>query len=115
MPTADLRALAERLGVLKPCEVCCEGRVADCSSPGELDACWSCYGIGQRLPTEAEVRAALFEAGVHTIEVTETDTGFAGVRFGGDLEYRVRVEDEEVETGTSVLLALLRALEACRG
>lgn len=115
MPTADLRALAERLGMLKLCEVCCEGRVADCASPGELDACWSCGGSGHRLPTEAELRTAIFEAGWPVIVMRRVEVDFVSLEVCRPSEQR----DADAIAGEAApdklaLLALLRALEEVR-
>lgn len=111
MPTADLRALAGRLAMLKPCPV--HGRPYP-SSPDRPGRCpdW-CGGREGILPTEAEVRAAIFEAGVHWVEVGGSTT-YVGLAFGGDERYRLHARAGEAGPDDLVLLALLRALEACR-
>lgn len=115
MPTADLRALAERLGMLKDCP-CGELKLSACDfndDPVPFD-CPSCLGAGQRLPTEAEVRAAIVEAAVHYFEVGAT-TKWAGVMFGGDDTWRVQAYEGEADPDDLPRLALMRALEAARG
>lgn len=112
----DLRALAERLGQMRPCP--CGGllEISACV-PGEplpFD-CLSCHGAGRRLPTEAEVRAAIFEAGDRLVGgVIEKDWVSLGVEVDGALHGSTAAEGEAAP-GDLVLLALLRALEVCRG
>jgi hypothetical protein len=96
------------LGLLKQCG--CDAGLIGGGYP-----CWVCDGDGRRMPTEEEVRTAIFETGVDFVEVGTSSSGFAGLCFGGDERWRVLVDNGEVETGTSVLLALLRALEVVGG
>lgn len=115
MPTADLRALATRLDMLKDCV--CLGKpitIYENDRPLVEFPCVLKCGDGKRLPTEAEVREAIFEAEPTWIEVGSS-RGFAYVMFGGDAEYRTRAYSEEAEPDVLPLLALLRALEGCRG
>jgi hypothetical protein len=113
---ADLRALAERLGMFRDCECAMQHQkyVRVGGAPGEyVAACVACSGTGHRLPTEAEVRAAIFEASVTWVE-TGSSRAFAYVMFGGDDEYRTEAHAEEAEADDLVLLALLRALKVAR-
>lgn len=112
MQATDLRALAESLGLLKPC-VCCNGRLADCA--GTISVCLVCGGTSRRLPTEAEVRAAIFAAGrrvqVYTSDriasVVTMNTGIGSSASGF-------AEEGEAASNELALLALMRALERCR-
>lgn len=117
MPTADLLALAERLGQMRRCE-CLEGCERCCAVPWSPD--------GQRLPTETEVRAAIFETGwtfitVHTSLVSAAVDVWAyslmadAMPTAGTCERGARATAGEAASVDLVLLALLRALEAARG
>lgn len=109
MPTADLRALAERLRMLKPCE--CRMRFHDNCGCITAESCPWCGDTGKRLPEEAEVRAAIFEAkfGVTVYAGPENATV---VLSGRHVSYATR---GEALPNQHVLLALLRALEAAVG
>lgn len=108
MPTADLRALAERLNVLQACDN------PDCENPSGLGRCWRCDDTGRRMPAEAEVRAAIFEAGAGWVRVNvepdwaEVMTGSSGGGVFG------QAEADEAAPHYLVLLALLRALDEVR-
>lgn len=91
--------------MLKDCEGwCCEGY------SGSI-----CDDTARRLPTEAEVRSAIFEAGWVIVVIS---AGPASARVDA---YRPRETCEgqsgqgETDSDSLVLLALLRVLEACRG
>jgi hypothetical protein len=102
----SLRDLAERLEILQDCD--CRSGCERCVLPAPGGHSYALH----RLPTEAEVREAIFEAGVTWIEVGSS-RAFAYVMFGGDEEYRAEAWPEDAEPEL-VLLALLRALEVAR-
>jgi hypothetical protein len=111
---AELRELAGRLDMLQDC--ICLGKpitIYEDDKPLVQFPCVLKCGDGRRLPTEAEVREAIFEASVTWVE-TGWSRAFAYVMFGGDDEYRSEAHAEEAEADDLVLLALLRALEAAR-
>lgn len=100
-----LRDLAERLGMLKDCE-CVDG-CDRCLRPEMADR--------QRLPDEAEVRAAIFEAGWPVIIARRIEADFVSLEVCRPSEQR----DADAIAGEAapdklVLLALLRALEEVR-
>lgn len=100
MPTADLRALARTVGLLKPCG-------------DHVYACprW-CDNKDGRLPTEAEVRAAIFEAGWPVIVMRRIEVDFVSLEICRPSEQRdVSAVGDEAAPDDLVLLALLRALE----
>jgi hypothetical protein len=105
MTPDPVRELAERLGVLRPCG--CDAGTVD-----GFGECIVCEGTGFRLPTEAEVRAAIFEADWNVLLI-RAEPDFARVEVCRPSEQRdanaVRGEADNL-----VLLALLRALEAAR-
>lgn len=107
---ADLRALAERLGQMRSCE-CYDGRIYD--GLGDHDQCWRCDGTMRRLPTEAELRAAIFEAGVEWL-VMQARSDYIEMIPDEAIHRRIAREGEAAP-GDLVLLALLRTLEVCRG
>ena len=123
MPTADLRALAGKLGMLKPCEVC--GGIGATGCAPEFGnhigfPCRACggdalhAGTGDRLPSEAEVRAAILAtpaARIQCLEITDC-ASHVEVRFSGGRTLLAKAD--EAAPDNLVLLALLRALEACR-
>lgn len=113
MPTADLRDLAEKLGMLKECHACYDGRYFDNS--GESEGCRTCGATGLRLPSEAEVREAIFDAGILWIE-TASSRSYATVTvgLGGGLDKSVHALGREAGPDDRVLFALMRALEAVR-
>lgn len=110
MPTADLRALAERLRMLKSC-----GCVSGCERCVEMsqDIPMTHY---RRLPTEAEVRAAIREAGVrNVIAYAGKEDVAVRTHVTGKLDRTTSAHISEAGPEDLVLLALLRALEVCRG
>ena len=115
---ADLRTLAERLGQMKPCDFCA-GAVMELQRESgifERGDCPVCDGTGHRLPTEAELRAAIFEAGWTVLVARRIEEDFVSLEICRPSEQRdVSAVLGEAAPGDLVLLALLRALEVCRG
>lgn len=119
MPTADLRALAGKLGLLKPCEVCLErgwmARWHDGLDKFDSCTCPACVA-GHRLPSEAEVRAAIFEAGFGlTIYAGQSHVTVEARTARLLKSLTTSAHAGEADPNDLVLLALLRALEAARG
>lgn len=106
MPTADLRALAERLDMLQVCW-------CDAAPLPEEYHCPVCDGTMRRLPAEAEVRAAIFEAGFRWLNI-HIGPGSVDVRADDSCGQLAYAEAGEAAPNDLVLLALLRALEAAR-
>jgi hypothetical protein len=99
--------LAERLGMVMVCEVCSGG--------GDLDGKACVCDAGRRLPTEAEVRKAIFEAGWTDVEVSCDEATWAHVVVLSVDSRRTAAAKRGVDGSDElVLLALLRALEVCR-
>lgn len=110
MPTADLRDLAARLGLLQSC-VTSHGQIPDYV----FGACDRCDDTGQRMPTEAEVRVAIRAAGWPVVYVKAQETFVQVEVCRPSQERQASAVGDEASPDDLVLLALLRALEAARG
>ena len=109
-----VRDLAARLGLLKECEVCLGrgwmARWHDGLNALDSCTCPSCVG-GQRLPTEAEVRQAIFAEGRGVTVYAGPGDVAVILKAAGAIGRTISANQGEAAADDLVLLALLRALE----